>query len=86
MPPIEERVNALENDRTTARREHAALTELLAASEFGIHREFERMEHRVAKIEIDVKDIKTEMSEEFAHLKEDVSAILKILNEQFRKS
>jgi hypothetical protein len=79
MASLEDRVTALENDRTTARREHAALTELLAASILGIHREFELMEQRNARHRADVK-------EEFSHLKEDVAAILKILNEQFRKS
>ena len=76
---LDDRVTVLENDRARARREHAALRELLASSVLGIHRELELIEQRRARHEADVK-------EEFSHVKVDIAAVLKILNEQYRKS
>ena len=43
MPTLEERMIALELDRTISRREHAARTELTVASFLGVRREFDRL-------------------------------------------
>ena len=79
MASIENRVAMLEADRTIARREYAALTELTAASVLGIHREIEHSEARLTD-RIDRLEAKID------HLEHDVSAILKILNDHYRKS
>jgi hypothetical protein len=79
MPSNEDRLTALENDRKIARRENAALVELMAASFQGMHSElaaydveFGRLNQRFDK-----------MDQRFENLEADVSAILSLLHKKF---
>ena len=57
----------------------------MAASFLGMHREIESLEERLGqridRVELRVDGVAADLS----HVKEDVAAILKILNEQYRK-
>ena len=85
MASIENRVTALEQDRTIARREHAALTGHMAASFLGMHLEIESLEERLGQ-RIDRVELRVDgVAADLAHVREDVAAILKILTGHYRK-
>ena len=93
MPTLEERVAFLEAADTVTRRQLTELTALTGTSFLNVHHEFDRLHEQTSALNVEVAGIKTEMSGMRAEfrghlepLENDVAAILKILNDQYRRS
>ena len=82
MPTLEERISSLETADSVTRRQLTELTALMGTSFLNVHHEFDRLYEQNSAIRAEQQVTKSDIS----HVKADVSAILKILNDQYRKS
>ena len=82
MPTLEERISSLETADSVTRRQLTELTALMGTSFLNVHHEFDRLYEQNSAIRAEQQVTKSDIS----HVKDDVSAILKILNDQYRKS